>query len=746
MRTARSRRAAPAQVHLPPAMRRLAISTGVAVLEHPDLDVRSHEALLAAMLARPGDVVLIAPALARVRWRVRQWLGRRARRAVVGKVESWRAGATTLWLAAEAERVDEVPVPHVAALAAADCHLLRVDPVDRLGARLVGDALLAGALAERGHWFYRRARGAGDALLRLELAEAVAQYPDQASRVLPEGHPRRARAMELRDVDEGRRPFGAFARDRLWIRTNKPAEVMSDRQRTEAQRQLGADWTARTAVTGQALVPFELTDLQRRYRAMKRLGRSKGFRKFVVCKYRQGGITTTEQAESYQACTERQRVKVATLAHTREATERIFQIALTFHENDHAAPPRVGESRSKLEFRNGSTFYLGTAGARGFTRGETLSRVHGSEAAWWQPGPRQFADVDRLIAGLTGALGPGEMVLESTPNGREWFGQTYAAAKKGENDFCPVFLAWFDDPNNRAPAGTFDVEELRATASEEELELCQRHKLTFAQLAFRRQQQRSLPSLWRQEWPEDDESCFIVSGTCWFNVDGVLLLLRELSPTVQRAIPGGVEVRYEEPIPGVEYVAGCDTSEGLPGCDPNGVGILRKDTGEQVAEIHGRFRPDRLGREAVRICKDYNGALLAIERNNHGHAVIAAAAACGGGYGKAHGLGGRMFHHRPSRDSARERAGWDTNEISRAIMLEDLAKAVELRAKKEPGGMGIRSREFLSECTTFRLQSDGQFRADSGSHDDRVMKWAIAWQMLKVRRGGAGLVVLEGGV
>ena len=74
------------------------------------------------------------------------------------------------------------------------------------------------------------------------------------------------------------------------------------------------------------------------------------------------------------------------------------------------------------------------------------------------------------------------------------------------------------------------------------------------------------------------------------------------------------------------------------------------------------------------------------------------------------------------------RAGWSTNENTRPVMLDELARALDDRA------MEVRSRNFLAECVTFRMQSNGKFAADSGAHDDEVMAWAIAWQLRKYRR------------
>jgi hypothetical protein len=480
--------------------------------------------------------------------------------------------------------------------------------------------------------------------------------------------------------------------------------------------------------------------MQRRYLARKRLTRALGKpARFLLLKYRRGGFTTLEQALSYYECATAPGVECATLAHTLSDTQRIFEITQRLHENDPRAPRRLDDSKSKIVLENGSSIFTGTAGGHGFARGATLRRVHGSEVAQWCSGPNQTRDVDDLVAGLVGAASNGEVVLESTPNGVEWFCQTYRDAKRGLNDWTPIFLPWFADRANVALDGTYDALEVQETLTPEEVELVAKHSLTIEQVAWRRAQARSFGRLFKQEFPEDDESCFLTSGICYFSVDVCLLLSKRAPPPIfERQAKGYVERRWEQPVKDVEYVAGCDTSEGIPGCDPNGIGIMRRDTGAQVLSIHGFLSPKALADECARVCTEYNGALLGVERQNHGHAVLQRLREIG--FDRPHFRGGSLYYfhrveHRPgvheSNDS--DRPGWDTNSQTRDMMLAELAQAIE-ESVQVGRVQWPRDVDFLSECMSFRLQSSGKFEADSGAHDDTVIKWAIAWQMRKHRR------------
>lgn len=726
-------------IQLPDVLKPAKGLSGRAALEHAALDCRACETLLALALGRrPGsNVVFVTPFPDRARLALAKWLGLRPTAMAAGQL--FVVNGVSLLLVRDEKSLGGVHFPTVDALYAADSHRLKANPADALGQSLVGDALLAGQIADRGHWFYDYCRSASETM-RVPASDIVGQFPDQRSRVLELTDPSYPRLMELEDVEPPVRPFRVFARKRLKVRTDKRPEALSERQLEAAKAQFGE-----FKVGWAPVVPFDLLPMQRRYLAMKRMAASKGFSKVLLLKYRRGGFTTLEQGISYSSCVQRGMTYCATLAHKLESTQRIFRMASFFCEKDPDSPRMVGDSKTALEFANGSYFFIGTAGARGFSRGDTLQRVHGSEVPYWLEGPNHMRDMEVLVAGIMEAASNGEVVFEGTPNGREWFYHTYTDAKKGINDWWPAFLPWWLDPLNSAAPGTFDPEEVADTLTDEERLLVGQNDLTLAQVAFRRQKKRSLKRLFVQEYPEDDETCFLTSGTCFFDVDAVLALLGRVGEPQRRHLAGGFEARVEEPQPGVEYVAGCDTSEGLPGCDPNGVGVFRKDNGRQVAWIHGLFKPALLAEHAARLCHDYNDALLGIERENHGHAVIQKIIELG--YGRPHYRGGSLYYFTKLSDQDKKdankklaRAGWSTNAVTRPVMLEELADAIE------EGSIVVEDRDFLGECLSFRLQGNGRFEADSGSHDDSVMKWAIAWQMRKHRKHKPSIATVEGGV
>ena len=77
------------------------------------------------------------------------------------------------------------------------------------------------------------------------------------------------------------------------------------------------------------------------------------------------------------------------------------------------------------------------------------------------------------------------------------------------------------------------------------------------------------------------------------------------------------------PVPGTEYVVAVDTAGGGSEGDFAAVQVLARESGLQCAELQQRLPPLELARVAAALAREYGGALLAVERNNHGTAVLA---------------------------------------------------------------------------------------------------------------------------
>jgi hypothetical protein len=200
--------------------------------------------------------------------------------------------------------------------------------------------------------------------------------------------------------------------------------------------------------------------------------------------------------------------------------------------------------------------------------------------------------------------GGGRMILLSRPDKskpQSAFKRIYLGAKAKKTEWFPVFLPWNARPDRDAAwyeSQRTDI--LHRTGSVDDLH--EQYPATDAEaLAARTLDKRIAP-----QWLEQ----------CYVEAEALSLVGVQDAP----AIPG-LEV-YALPVPGRFYAIGADPAEGNPTSDDSALSVLDRATGEEVASLAGKFQPAVLAAHADRIGLWYNRAVVLVERNNHGHAVL----------------------------------------------------------------------------------------------------------------------------
>jgi hypothetical protein len=443
------------------------------------------------------------------------------------------------------------------------------------------------------------------------------------------------------------------------------------------------------------LRPLIANAAQRRYE--ERRGRQN-----IVLKARQMGITTWVAARFFLRTITRPGTMTLQVAHTQAAAESIFRVVQRMWEE---LPEELREGplvRSRANVGQmvfpelDSEFRVGSASDESVGRGLSLQNLHCSEVSRW-PG-----DAAETLAGLRAALAPdGELVLESTPNGAygafydEWRAGTDVAGSQDE--LVRHFLPWWMEPAYVGNA----VEAIAMT--EEECALVVRHKLTAEQIGFRRGLERGYGVLRSQEFVEDAETCFRATGQCCFDVETVERGLTEARPPLESRL-GGALLVWLTPLKGREYLVAVDTAGGGAEGDFAAVQVIEVLTGLQCAELQQRLRPSELAKAAVALAKEYGEATVAVERNNHGAAVLA--------YLETNEKYRRVW--RDGRD-----AGWLTTAASKPEMIARLGSLLEQTPQR------FHSRRLLGECRTFVSGERGRTGAAKGAHDDLVMAMAV---------------------
>ena len=204
----------------------------------------------------------------------------------------------------------------------------------------------------------------------------------------------------------------------------------------------------------------------------------------------------------------------------------------------------------------------------------------------------------------------------------------------------------------------------------------------------------------------------ITSGLGYFDRKATGGFLKDCSEpeTVRR---GGMVRIWRAPVVGARYLAGMDTAWGETGSF-SCVYIMDWQTGLQVAELHGRPKPDELGQEAFNLLTEYNRAYLVPEwagDEEQGQLAIRKLMTLG--------YSDRMYF----RDGAkRKEPGWVTNERTRPLMLAELEEAVRKRE------VAPRCKDCVDELMAFIRDEKGRPTHAEGMRDDHVFALALAWQ------------------
>ena len=183
-----------------------------------------------------------------------------------------------------------------------------------------------------------------------------------------------------------------------------------------------------------------------------------------------------------------------------------------------------------------SVFYIGTARAFVFGRGDPIHRFLGSEVAFWP-------DVDRILTPTMQRVPlAGHMVLESTPNGAgdNPFYELVQEAIDGTGIWNLHTLVWWLEPEYRIPFGSEfalkpDRGSILDTLTTEEINIVELAGWTDdieveARLRWRRRKIAEIRHRFWAEFYEDIISCFLASNESYYDPTELERLRQECRP------------------------------------------------------------------------------------------------------------------------------------------------------------------------------------------------------------------------
>ena len=293
-----------------------------------------------------------------------------------------------------------------------------------------------------------------------------------------------------------------------------------------------------------------------------------------------------------------------------------------------------------------------------------------------------------IWSGVKATAEKGQIIGVSTANGLGGvFHRTWGKAVAGQNSFTPIFLSWRRHP---------DRNDAWYTHESSDNEPWQLH----------------------QEYPSDPTEAFIQSGRPVFDASYLATHGARIAaalPAIEQA--DGLTI-WEQPDPTRHYLIAVDVAEGTAQGDLDAACVYDRATWEQVAELHGRWPLEVYAAKLDALGRRYGNALLAVERNNHGHAVLL----------KLRDLAYPTLYHTHDElvpgAPPQPKPGWETTSKTKPLAIGDLAAG--LRTQR----LIPRSQALLDEALVYAYQDNGSMSAPPSYHDDLVISHAIAAHLL----------------
>ena len=521
------------------------------------------------------------------------------------------------------------------------------------------------------------------------------------------------------------------------------------------------------------MVNFKLNKPQMKlYNLLKKQSEQGRPQRVVILKARQMGFSTLAEGIILKRTATRENVSSGIIAHKNDATTNLFNMSKLYLNNlpEELKPQTKASNANEIIFDNKTNTGLRskikcmTAEGDGVGRSDTFQNLHLSEVAFW-------THAKEILDGLLQAV-PNKpetlIIIESTANGYNYFKELWDKACAGENDFEPLFCAWWELDEYRMPADGIVL-------TQEEQELKKLYSLDNEQIAWRRWCIRNNCgndiNTFKQEYPACPEEAFLSTGECIFDKDQIINQIENVrleqgrvgefeyskSITPIRDSLGNViaiekhitDMRFIERENGLitihkepevkknsngeviakrQYSIGGDTA-GL-GNDYYTAKVVANDGHKTVATLRKqRIDEDKYADQVYCLGKYYHDALIGIETN---FSYVPTRELSELGYSN-------MYQRERLDTTYREMQkvlGFNTNSQTKQIILQNLITDMREDIENECDV------NTLKEMLTFVRKENGKQEAQEGYHDDLVMAKAIA-NFIAMQQGDSNWLKVE---
>lgn len=523
------------------------------------------------------------------------------------------------------------------------------------------------------------------------------------------------------------------------------------------------------------IIPFKLNKPQLKlYDLLKRQSEAGKPQRVIILKARQMGFSTLTEAILFKRTATKANVNSGIIAHKDDATTNLFNMSKLFLEElPEQLKPKTKASNAKeiiFDDRDGnglrSKVKCMTAGGDGIGRSDTFQNLHLSEVSSWTHAKEILDGLLQAVPNKPNTL----IIIESTAKGYDYFKELWDKACDGENDFEPLFCAWWELDEYRLPCGGLEL-------TEEEQELKELYNLDNEQIAWRRWCIRNNcgndVNTFKQEYPSCPEEAFLASGECIFDKDIIVSQIEHNRPLISGWKRGEFEYKktmhpvrnekgevvaidkkisdikfvekenglitiHQEPsvkrnadneiIAKRRYTIGGDTA-GL-GLDYYTAKVVADDTQETVATLRKqRIDEDKYADQVYCLGKYYHDALIGLE-TNYSYAPTKELVEL-----DYPNLYQRKRYETTTREIQKV-FGFETNRLTKPIILQSLVTTMRENVAAE---CDITT---LKEMLTFVRKENGKQEAQEGYHDDLVMAKAIA-NYISIEEGDVNWIKVE---
>jgi len=461
----------------------------------------------------------------------------------------------------------------------------------------------------------------------------------------------------------------------------------------------------------------------------------------IILKSRRLGFTTFAAIDMLDSTLFTPNFESLLISYDDTSAQNIFdtKIILAWKHFPYAQLYKVDTDRAnKLKFDFGDKTFSSIA-VKSSGRGDTILKLHISELGkiCYKYPQKAYEILSGTIPSVP--LEKGEITIESTAEGsegyffdifwRNWNRPTSQPLRP--TDYKAFFYNWQWDDSEISKVKQPDAQlpqEFKQFQEEHNLKAMQHPELytpiTDIQITYYFYKWIECNQNWdllRQEFPTYPNDAFRYSGNLLFDQNIVQKYIDSSKEPIDHRNGWAI---YEEPKSNHSYAMGADPSEGV-GQDHSAAAIwdftptLTRPTVVATYK-NNKITPDEFAYELRFGGQTYYNALIAVERNNSGHATLTTLKSI---YPEDKIY--KTINEDKFDDEETERLGWHTNQASKPKMFYEFKTALNEKSIDLP------SKELCHECMIYDRKYLGttKFDPEATNHFDLLTATAIGYQM-----------------